>query len=88
MRDLLAGAIVMGYLVAGLMFFRYWRRTRDSLLGCFATAFFVLAIQRMALALASDSEGPTGLYILRLVAFLLILLGIWQKNRSQPPPSS
>jgi hypothetical protein len=82
MIELLAGAIVMGYIVAGLFFLKYWRRTHDALLGCFAAAFFILALQRAALALVADQEAQTGLYVLRLVAFMLILVGIWHKNRS------
>jgi hypothetical protein len=48
----------------------------------------VLGLQRLALALSRDMlEEHTGLYLVRLFAFLLILVAIVDKNRSptQPP---
>jgi hypothetical protein len=80
--QLISGALVMGYFVAGLYFLRFWRDTRDRLFGIFAAAFWLLAAQRAALALTTD---PTGeqllLYSVRLLAFVLILAAIIDKNR-------
>jgi hypothetical protein len=79
---LLAGAIVMGYAVAGLFFLRFWHRTGDRLFLVFAFAFWLLALQRLALALTDAlEESRTGLYLVRLFAFLLILGAIIDKNR-------
>jgi Family of unknown function (DUF5985) len=79
-----SGTIVMGYVVAGLFFLRFWRQTRDRLFLIFALAFFVLGVQRLALALsASPVEARTDLYLVRLFAFLMILLGIVDKNRTR-----
>lgn len=79
--QLVPGAIVMGYAVAGLFFLRFWRQTRDRLFLIFAIAFWLLGLQRLALALSADLvEAHTGLYLLRLFAFLLILLAIVDKN--------
>jgi hypothetical protein len=79
---LVSGAIVMGYVVAGLFFMRFWRETRDRLFLIFSLAFWLLGTQRLALALSSsDAEARTGLYLLRLFAFLLILGAIIDKNR-------
>ena len=84
---LLSGAIVMGYAVAGLFFMRFWRETRDRLFLIFACAFWILGLQRLALALSRNMvEDDTGLYLVRLFAFLLILGAIVDKNRSTPPP--
>jgi hypothetical protein len=81
---LISGAILMGYLVAGLFFLRFWRDTRDRLFLIFGIAFGLLAVQRLALVLTRDMlESQTGLYIVRLFAFLLILGAIVDKNR--PP---
>jgi Family of unknown function (DUF5985) len=86
---LISGAIVMGYSVVGLFFLRFWRETRDRLFLIFAGAFWILGVQRLALVLSRDMvEDDTGLYLVRLFAFLLILGAIVDKNRSstQPPP--
>ena len=81
---LVAGALSAGYAVAALFFARFWRDTRDRLFGFFAVAFAILAVQRVALALAADQRGlSTTLYGLRLLAFLLILYAIVDKNRSE-----
>jgi Family of unknown function (DUF5985) len=85
---LISGAIVMGYAVAGLFFFRFWRQTHDRLFLIFAGAFWLLGVQRLALAFSRNMvEDDTGLYLVRLFAFLLILGAIVDKNRSsaQPP---
>jgi hypothetical protein len=86
---LVSGAIVMGYGVAGLFFLRFWRETRDRLFLIFAGAFWILGLQRLALALSHNMvEDDTGLYLVRLFAFLLILGAIVDKNRSSPQPPS
>lgn len=79
---LISGAILMGYLVAGLFFLRFWRETRDRLFLIFAIAFVILGAQRIALVLTREMlESQTGLYVVRLFAFLLILAAIVDKNR-------
>ncbi len=81
-NQVVAGAILMGYAVAGLFFLRFWRDTRDRLFLIFAIAFWILGLQRVALALTRDMmETQTELYLIRLFAFLLILGAIVDKNR-------
>ena len=81
---LITGAIVRGYAVAGLVFARFWRQTRDRLFLIFAIALWLLGVQRLALALTAEMlESQTGLYLLRLFAFLLILGAIVDKNRGE-----
>jgi hypothetical protein len=81
-NHLVSGAIFMGYLVAGLFFLRFWRDTRDRLFLIFAVAFALLGVQRVALVLTREMlESQTGLYVIRLFAFLLILGAIVDKNR-------
>lgn len=80
----MSGAIVMGYLVAGLLFLRFWSRTRDRLFLIFSVAFAILGVQRLLLALTTRAlEEQTPLYALRVVAFVLILLAILDKNRGR-----
>lgn len=82
MNQLVSGAMVMAYMVAGLFFLRFWRQTRDRLFAMFSAAFWILAVQRLSLGLTTETtENVTWLYVIRLVAFLLILAAIIDKNR-------
>ncbi len=76
-----SGATAMGSAVAGLLFLRFFRRSGDRLFAFFAAAFGLLGCDRVALVLLS-TEGEFGyaVYLLRLAAFLLILVGIVDKN--------
>jgi len=83
---LVSGLLVMGYAVAGLFFLRFWRETRDRLFGIFAGAFWLLAVQRLLLALTQNpDDDQLWLYGIRLLAFVLILVAIIDKNRSARP---
>ena len=78
-----SAALATLYAVAALFFLRFRVRTGDRLFGWFATAFFLLSAQRFALIVAREwGEGTTGLYALRLLAFVLILIAIVDKNRA------
>jgi hypothetical protein len=83
LNQTLLGALVMGSFVVGLFFLRFWRRTRDRLFALFALAFWVLGLNWLGLAvLVTTQEQRTIFYVLRLIAFVLILLAIADKNRS------
>ncbi|HEX2079515.1 MAG TPA: DUF5985 family protein [Longimicrobium sp.] len=82
MATFLAGAIAMAYLVAGLFFLKFWRRSGDRLFLAFSVSFALLAAQRAGLAaLVDDPEAALPLYGVRALAFILILLAIIDKNR-------
>ena len=83
MKDFLIGATVMACVVAGLFFLRFWRRTRDRLFALFSAAFWLLALNWLALAFTTRDEVRTALYVVRLVAFLVILAAIIDKNRTR-----
>lgn len=84
----LSGGLAMLYAVVALFFLKFRARTGDRLFALFASAFLLLAIQRLALTFARDwSEGTVWLYGLRLVAFLLIIAAIVDKNRSTDAPA-
>ena len=77
----LLGVIVTGSLVASLFFFKFWRQTRDYLFLTFAAAFLVEGVNRIGfLFLAAPNEGSSSIYLVRLLAFLLILGGIAFKS--------
>lgn len=78
----LSGAVTCGFLIAGLFFFRFWKRTGDSLFGAFAAAFWLLGLNQALLVLINiPVEERSWLYLLRLAAFILILVAIVAKNR-------
>ena len=68
--------------VAGVLFFlKFWRRTRDGLFAAFAAAFALMAANQAAPVLFGISdEALSGVYLLRLGAFLLIILAVLHKN--------
>ena len=78
------GAIAMANLVAGLFFLRFWRKTKDRLFMIFALAFWILGLNWLLLALTSptDESRRAMFYTLRLVAFILIIYAIVDKNRA------
>jgi hypothetical protein len=81
MNEFLRGALAMGYIVNAMFFLRYWQRTRDRLFGVFALAFLVLAANQVALVQLGDGhELAAALYLLRLVAFSVVLIGIVDRN--------
>ena len=83
MNEFLLGAIAAASLVAGFVFFRFWRQTRDRFFIYFALSFWIEAANRCAMALfASPNEDAPAYYLVRLVAYGLILFAIVQKNRS------
>lgn len=86
MSALISGAMAMAYLVSGLFFLRFWKDTRDRLFLIFAVAFGLLAVQRTLLtALSEQPDAHLPLYVVRLVAFLLIIAAIVDKNRASHP---
>lgn len=79
---ILLGAIVMGDLVAGLFFLRYWRRTGDRFFLFFAASFILGAVSRLVIdehVPPADNEAMG--YALRLVQYVMIIVGIVDKNR-------
>ena len=78
----LSGAVTLGFLVAALFFVRFWRRTRDTLFSAFAAAFFLLGLNQALLVVGHiPVEERSWIYVLRLAAFLIIILAIANKNR-------
>jgi hypothetical protein len=82
MYTFFSGAAMMGATVSGVFFLRFWRKTQDRLFLIFALSFLLMGLERMALALReNDGENNVMLYLMRLASFLMILYGIWDKNR-------
>ena len=82
MLQLVWGATAMGCLTAAVFFLRFWRQKRERLFLMFSLAFFALASNWITLATTFPAVESRHLaYLLRLVAFVLILVGIIDKNR-------
>jgi hypothetical protein len=78
----LQGFSAAGAFVAGLLFFRFWRDSHDRLFGFFGAAFWLLAVSWTLLGLFSPTEETRPyIYAIRLIAFLLIIVAIVDKNR-------
>lgn len=79
----LSGAATMGFAVAAIFFLRFWRDTREGLFLSFALAFLLLGLVQALLALGNvPVEERSWIYLIRLVAFLIILAAIVRKNLS------
>lgn len=81
--DFLSGTVAMGFAACALFFLRFWKRTREGLFLAFSVAFLLFGLAQTILALGNiPTEERGSIYLIRLAAFLLILLAIYRKNRS------
>jgi hypothetical protein len=84
MTDFISGMLTMGYIVAGIFFLRFWRDTRDRLFAMFGAAFFILSFQRFGLQFIKVApENAPVWYFVRLLAFVIIIAAIIDKNRKK-----
>jgi len=82
MNQFLLGALAAGFLVAAMFFGRFYARTHDRFFAFVSTAFAIMSANQLALAVFGEaSEYLSWLYLMRLAAFVLILFGIYDKNR-------
>lgn len=72
----------MASIVIAFFFLRFWRRTRDRLFLYFSAAFFVLTAERIVRAtMETETDWAPYVYSVRLLAFILIIVAIVDKNR-------
>lgn len=77
MSDFVYGVLATGYLILGVFFLRFWWKTRERLLLIFAFAFWLLALNQTILGIADlEREEQSWVYLIRLCAFSLIIVGI------------
>ncbi len=80
-QGFLLGVIALSSFIAGVFFLKFWKHTHDSLFLCFGIAFLIEGANRTALLFVDKpNEGSPYIYIVRLGAFLLILVAILRKN--------
>jgi hypothetical protein len=76
------GALAMGSWVAGLFFVRFWRSTRDRFFAYLGVAFWIFALSWTGLVVVQATDETRHYhYLVRLAAFLCIIVGIVDKNR-------
>ena len=80
MAIFIAGLLTTGYAVCALFFMKFWRQSHDRLFLFFSAAFAILAFHRAAVALF---PVVAAVYLLRLAAYLLIIIAIIDKNRAR-----
>jgi hypothetical protein len=76
------GALALAAWTVGLHFSKFWRMSGDRLFRLFALAFWVLALHWAALGVLNPpAETRHYHYLLRLIAFVLIIVAVVGKNR-------
>ena len=82
-NGLLMGGIATLSFVAGLFFLHFWSSSGDRFFLFLMASFWLEAANRAHMGLtASWSEDSPSHYGVRLLSYGLILLTIWDKNRS------
>lgn len=82
LEPVLLGALATASAIAGLFFLRFWRSSRDRLFLFFSLAFWLLGANWLARAcIVWDARDQHEIYVLRLIAFALIIAGVIDKNR-------
>lgn len=82
MNEMLAGAIAALSLVAGFVFLRFWRSTHDRFFLFFAASFLIEGLNRIILGITGElNENLPVYYLVRLLAYGLILYAVIDKNR-------
>jgi hypothetical protein len=76
------GAIALACALIGVKFLKFWRSSRDRFFLWFMAAFWVFSVGWVIRAFAATrSEDVHYVYLPRLLAFLLIIAAILDKNR-------
>ena len=82
--DFTSGLTAMGFVTSALFFLRFWTRSRDALFMAFASAFALLGVeQALATAFSALREEQSWIYVLRLAAFVIIIVSVVRKNRER-----
>ncbi|MGE3974734.1 MAG: DUF5985 family protein [Bdellovibrionales bacterium] len=79
----ISGAVTMGCWIVALFFYQFWSESKDRLFAIFAWAFVIMGLERVALLILVENERHAAFYLPRLLAFLLIICAIVDKNRAK-----
>jgi hypothetical protein len=82
MDEFCSGAIAMASVVIALFFLRFWRNSHDRFFLYFSLSFMVQAGHRCYITLAAEHAGQDEPlhYLIRLLAYSLILWAVLEKN--------
>ena len=84
MSQMIYGAISMASLTIALFFLRFWRSSGDRFFMYFALSFFIEGLHRVYSAVLNETGEDSPLhYLIRLLAYGLILWAILEKNLPQ-----
>lgn len=80
------GAFAASHLIAAAFFLRFWTKTKAPMLMFFTIAFLLLGFSYGLLCFTNLSKAePSGVYLVRLASFVLIIIGIvWTNLRHSP----
>lgn len=87
-----SGIAAASFLMAGVYFLKFWRASRDPFFFRFAMACWLITLERFVLIKLQEgqlsiraplAESHSWVYIIRLLAFALILLAIIDRNRKK-----
>jgi hypothetical protein len=82
MEGILTGAITFASFAVGLFFLRFWKSTQDRFFLYFALSFWIQGMNRIHIWVEGvASEDSAVIYLIRLLAYVMILVAIWEKNR-------
>ena len=82
MRQFVWGVLTTESAVAAVFFLRFWRLSGDRLFVYFALAFAAMTINWIGLSVMDPAfDSGHYMYVFRLLAFVLIIAGIVDKNR-------
>jgi hypothetical protein len=83
MKDFIGGALTLGFWIAALFFLKFWRKTQDRLFAIFSLAFWMMGANRVLITLVKVDEARFPFfYVVRLIAYVLIIYAIIDKNRA------
>lgn len=84
--NFMSGGSTLASAAIALFFLKFWRKTGDRFFAYFAAAFAMFSLERLlflSIDAANDiyNETYTSVFVIRLLAFLLIIAAILEKNR-------
>lgn len=80
MTPFLYGAIAAASAIAGIVFLRYFRHTRDRFFVFLAASFWLEAAGRVWSVGQTSADDDASVYVVRAISYALILVAILDKN--------